>query len=270
MTWLDKLEKRLGFLAIPRLIRVIVGFNALVFVLAQISSPNGQRVADSAFVRALELDRGAVMHGQLWRLFTYIFIPQTFSPLWVIFALWFLYYVGEGLEQAWGSFRVTLYYLVGMIGTTVAAFFFGGNFANGVLNASLFFAFAWFYPDEVIYVFFVLPVRIKWLAWASAAFLLFGFVVGTPPYRVALVVAFANYLLFFGPEIVRQARDRRAVSSRRKRFEIQSRDAETEPLHRCAVCGATELTDPTLEFRVAADGEEYCLPHLVQTKVARS
>ena len=61
-----------------------------------------------------------------------------------------------------------------MIGTTIAAFFFGRNFSNTMLNASLFFAFASFYPDEVIYIFFILPVKVKWLAWISAAFLLFG------------------------------------------------------------------------------------------------
>ena len=37
-----------------------------------------------------------------------------------------------------------------------------------MLAASLFFAFAWFYPDEVIYVFFIIPMKIKWLAWSSS------------------------------------------------------------------------------------------------------
>ena len=52
-----------------------------------------------------------------------------------------------------------------MIGTTIAAFFFGGNFSNSMLISSLFFAFARFYPDLVIYFVFILPVKIKWLAW---------------------------------------------------------------------------------------------------------
>ena len=78
---------------------------------------------------------------------------------------------------------------------------------------------------------------------------------------MALVAAFANYLIFFGPEFFVQARQRREASTRRKRFESPGRD-EAEPLHRCAVCHATELTDPNLEFRVARDGEEYCMAHL--------
>jgi hypothetical protein len=76
-----------------------------------------------------------------------------------------------------------------------------------------------------------------------------------------LVAALANYLIFFGPEFIYQARHRHEVSGRRKRFEDQTR-GETESLHKCAVCGATELSDPNLDFRVARNGEEYCLAHL--------
>jgi hypothetical protein len=203
----------------------------------------------------------------VWRLISYIFIPQATSPLWVLFALWFLWWVGEGLERAWGSFRLTLYFLVGMIGTTVAAFFFGSNFSNSMLLMSLFLAFANFYPEEIIYIFFILPVRIKWLAWISGAFLLFGFFTNSNSYRAALIASLANYLIFFGPEFIYRARHRHEVSSRRKRFDDQTR-SETEPLHKCAVCGATELTDPNLDFRVASDGEEYCVAHLPSAQTA--
>ncbi|MDP9254379.1 MAG: rhomboid family intramembrane serine protease, partial [Verrucomicrobiota bacterium] len=120
MNLLDKLERRLGFLAIPGLIRIIVAFNALVFVLVRLNP-------DFQFV--LDLNPARIMHGEVWRLVTYIFLPQTFSFLWVVFVLWFLWFIGEGLEQAWGAFRLTLYFLVGMIGTTIAAFFFGSNFS---------------------------------------------------------------------------------------------------------------------------------------------
>src|SRR5438552_19031566 len=153
-----------------------------------------------------------------------------------------------------------------MIGTTIAAFFFGSNFSNGMLIASLFFAFARFYPDEVIYVLFILPVKIKWLAWVFAAFLLLGFVLNSNSYRAALIAAFANYFIFFGPEFIRQATHRREVSTRRRRFEDHSRSVH-DCLHRCAVCGATELSDPSLDFRVARDGEEYCMAHLPKAEM---
>jgi membrane associated rhomboid family serine protease len=260
MAWIDKLERRLGFLAVPGLIRIIVGFSALVFILVRLNP-------DFRFV--LDLDPARIRHGEVWRLLTYIFIPQTFSFLWIIFALWFLWFIGDGLERAWGPFRLTLYVIVGMVGTTTAAFFFGSNFSNSMLIASLFFAFARFYPNEIIYAFFILPVKIKWLAWVSAALLLLGFFVNPNSYRMALVAALSNYLIFFGPQIVYEARHRQEVSTRRKRFEIQSR-SEVEPLHKCAVCGATELTDSALDFRVARDGEEYCVPHLPKAETPAS
>src|SRR5881392_3041463 len=237
MTWLDKLERRFSFLGIPGLIRIVIGFTALVYVLVYLNR---------GFESFLTLDPVLILRGQVWRLITYIFLPQTFSPLWVLLALWFLWFIGEGLERAWGPFRLTLYFVVGMMGTTIAAFFF---------------AFARFYPDEVIYILFILPVKIKWLAWIYAAFLMLGFFLGPNSYRAALIAVFINYFIFFGPEIIHQARHRHDVSTRRRRFEVQSR-SPTETLHRCALCGATELSDPNLDFRVAQDGEEYCMAHL--------
>ncbi len=260
MTVLDKLERRIGFIAIPGLIRIVVMFNALVF---------GLVLLNPGFEDYLALSPVRILHGEVWRLVTYIFVPRIQHFLWVVVALWFLWFVGDGVERAWGAFRLTLFYVVGMIGTTAAAFFFGSNFSNGMLNATLFFAFARFYPDEVIYVFFILPLKIKWLAWIGAAFLMFSFIGGTLAYRMAFLAAFANYFIFFGPEIWREFRQRKEVSSRRKRFEVQSR-TETEPLHRCATCSATEVSNPELEFRVARDGEEYCMAHLPSAVAANA
>ena len=252
MSWLDKLERRLGFIAIPGLIRIVVGFSALVFLLVWL---------DPAYINVLDLDPVRIRHGQVWRLFTYIFVPQTLSPLWILFVLWFLWWIGEGLESAFGAFRLTLYFFLGMIGTTVAAFFFGSYFANSMLMASLFYAFARFYPDQVMYILFVLPMKIKWVAWAMALFLFIGLFLGSNSYRMAVVAALSNYLIFFGPQIMHEARQRRDVTTRRQRFEGSAR-VESEPLHKCATCGATELTDASLDFRVARNGEEYCVPHL--------
>ena len=260
MTLLDKLERRIGFIAVPGLVRIIVTFNALVF---------GLVLLNPGFESYLALDPIRILHGEVWRLVTYIFVPQIRHFLWVAVALWFLWFVGDGLERAWGPFRVTLFYLVGMIGTTIAAFFFGANFSNVLLNSTLFFAFARFYPDEVIYVMFILPVKIKWLAWFFAALLMFGFLTGSNAYRMAMVAAMSNYFIFFGPELFHQMRHRKEVSERRKRFEVQTRH-DAEPLHKCATCGATELSDPNLEFRVSHDGEEYCMQHLPSATPATS
>ncbi|MEY2481996.1 MAG: hypothetical protein QOK24_524 [Verrucomicrobiota bacterium] len=252
MSFLDKLERRIGFIAIPGLMRAIVTLNALVFVLV---------LLNQGFDSYLTLDLARIRAGEVWRLVTYIFVPQTAHFLLVVIALWFLWFIGDGLERAWGAFRVTLYFLVGMVGTTVAAVLSNSQFSNQMLFTSLFFAFAHFYPDEVIYVFFILPLKIKWVAWIYAGFLGIGFVTQSNSYRLALIAALSNYLIFFGPGVIQNLRNRKETAGRRKRFEVQSRSDE-EPLHKCATCGATELSDPSLEFRVARDGEEYCIAHL--------
>lgn len=252
MRFLDKLERRIGFIAIPGLIRAIVTLNVLVFVLVYLNK---------GFDSYLALDIARIRAGEVWRLITYIFVPQMSHPLLVLMALWFLWYVGDRLEQAWGPFRVTLYFLVGMVGTTVAALLSNSQFSNQMLFTTLFFAFAHFYPEEVIYVFFILPLKIKWIAWVYAGFLLLAFMTESNSYRFALIAALGNYFIFFGPETIQKVRQRKEVAGRRKRFEIESR-SEEEPLHKCKTCGATEVSDPNREFRVARDGEEYCLEHL--------
>src|SRR5437588_10971370 len=243
MSFLDRLERRLGFIAIPGLIRAVVTLNALVFVLVYLN-----KVFDSY----LALDVARIRAGEVWRLVTYMFVPQMSHPLLVLIALWFLWFIGDGLERAWGPFRLTLYFLVGMIGTTVAAVLSNSQFSNQMLFTTLFFAFAHFYPDEIIYVFFILPLKIKWIAWVYTAFLLLAFVTQSNSYRLALIAALSNYLIFFGPGMIQQLRQRKEVAVRRKRFEIEARSDE-EPLHRCATCGATEMSDSSLEFIVARD-----------------
>src|ERR1039457_5348081 len=102
VSWLDKLEKRFGFLAIPGLIRAVVLFNVLVLGLVWLNP---------SFSSAIDLNPARILHGQVWRLVTYIFIPQTFS-WWVVLFLWFLWFIGDGLERAWGAFKLTLYFFI--------------------------------------------------------------------------------------------------------------------------------------------------------------
>jgi hypothetical protein len=221
---------------------------------------------------ALVLWPPAIMQGEVWRLVTYIFIPQFggLLPDWLGAALYmlFLWWVGNGLEHALGPFRLNLYYLIGMIGITVASFLeayitggLGGEFSGGLLNTSLLFAFAQFYPDEIIFIMYILPAKVKWIAWIAAAVLLFHVLSGGLEYAVTLAVALANYIIFFGPEIYRNARTRQQVAERRRKFEA-AKVPESETLHECAVCHRTEVTNPDLDFRVARDGQEYCREHL--------
>lgn len=257
MTWIDRAEARFGHLAIPNLLRIVAGFNALVFVLYKLNP---------SWLDTLRLIPERIMAGEVWRLVSYVFIPQIGGPvadwLFALLYVWYLWWLGEGLEEAMGSFKVNLFYFLGMIGTTVAAFFFGAGFSTFMLNSSLFFAFARFYPEMTIYFMLVLPVKVKWLAWIYGALLFVGLIGASVSYLFAVVAALANYIIFFGKEILQEAALRREVSTRRQRFESAKTAAAEESLHRCEVCHRTEIDEPHLEFRVARDGHEYCVEHL--------
>jgi hypothetical protein len=260
MSWISWLEARAGFLGIPRLMQMIALLNGLVYLL---------HLFQPSYVFALLLIPERILHGEVWRLVSYIFVPEmllrggnpALQPLFLFVYLWFLVWMGDALEHAWGAFRVTLYYFLGMVGVTIAAFLFGGGglFAF-LLNLSLFFAFATLYPDVQIYVLFVLPLKVKWLALVSLAPLLLELILGSLSTKAAILVSFLNYFVFFGPMIYSKLQTRTAADLRRRKYE--SKAAPEDTLHRCTVCKRTEKDSPELEFRVSRNGEEYCLDHL--------
>ena len=257
MRWINRLEFKLGRYAIPNLMHLIAVLTVIAFILYKL---------DPKYLEPLYFDRGLILRGQIWRLVTFVIIPPTGNfpfPDYLNNFMYFFYlrFIGNGLEQAWGTFKLNLFYFIGVLGAILAAFLFPG-FPTGIyLNASLFFAFARFYPDLEIYFFFILPVKIKWLAWLSAAGILFSFVALGGQARAIILLSLANYLIFFGREIFMETRMRRDVSDRRSRFK-QSAAQESEALHRCSVCAKTDLTHPELDFRVGKDGEDYCIEHL--------
>ena len=264
MRWIYVLERRFGHLAIPGLMRVVVGFNVLVYLMMW---------GKPGFAEMLTLRPERVMAGEVWRLATYIFIPAATAggklnaePLNLLFALFyfnFLWLMGEGLERAWGTFKLNLYYLLGMVGTTAAVFFFGAGDVTGIyLNLSIFFAFATLFPNFPILLMFIIPIAAKWSALFSAGVLALSFVEGPISVRLAIAVAFGNYLLFFGYEWAKIWRDQGRTVARRQQFQMAAHTDGDTTLHHCKVCGATEASAPEKEFRVAADGEEYCLTHL--------
>ncbi len=247
-TWLNKLVAWLSRFAITGLTRYLVMLNALVYVLL-LAQPN--------YGSVLSLDMSKIAAGQVWRLVSYLFIPPTTSIIFIVFALSLMWMIGDALEEAWGAFRLNVYYVVGMIGTTIAACLVPGPTTNVFLNTSLFFAFATLFPNFQLLVFFVLPVKVKWLAWISAILLVPPLLQGPWSIRATLIAAYANYLLFFGPQIWRSIRENAKLSERRAQFQI-AKTTEHDSLHVCAQCGATEITHPDRDFRVRQDGTEFC------------
>lgn len=250
-------QKLLNHLAVPGLIRYVALMNALVFILHLLAP---------GYVTVLELNPRLILEGQVWRLVTWIFIPETLNPFWIFFALLFLIYVGDGLEAEMGAERVMRFYVSGVFLCTVVNFLFGlqgagsavGR-ANTFLNLSLLLAFATLYPGFKVLVFFVLPLRVIWLASISAGLMLLASL-GQPTVVMAtLGAAFLNYFLFFHREI--PSLFGKPSLPRPSRMQAAHK-VDDAPLHRCATCGRTGTTHPDLDFRVASDGSEYCTEHL--------
>lgn len=201
--WLDKLERRYGrYSGIRNLMQYVVAGMAAVFVADLLLIPM-LGVSASSY---LAFNREAVLHGQIWRLITFIFIPPDSSMLFIIFSLLFYWMVGTMLQNNWGTFRFTLYYLCGMVGA-VASGCITGYATNYYLNMSLFFACALLYPEMQLSMYFVIPVKMKWLAILDAVLLLLSFLQTTWAGRLSMVFALLNVLLFFGGRFITMGQD---------------------------------------------------------------
>jgi membrane associated rhomboid family serine protease len=230
---LARLERTfLGRLAIERLTTFIVGGMAITYVLS---------MTRPGFIQHLYFDPRLVA-SQPWRLVTFLFLPPPSSMIWVLLALYFTYLIGTSLEQEWGALKFNLYYLLGAMGIAAAGFITGTAQTNEFLNMSLFFAFATLFPDYEIRVFFVLPVKVKWLGLLSAAFVAYQVAVGGTSTRVAIAAVFANYLLFFAGHIAALLKGRRVLvrqAARRAEQRPQAEEREVEA-RACAICGAKQ------------------------------
>ncbi len=225
----------------------------------------------------LSLNVGMILRGQLWRLITFLVYPPAFGSwsftqiFYGLIALLLYYNLGQTLEYVWGAFRFNVFFFMGVLAQIAAAFagyFLFGSYwipSTGYLNASLFFAFCIINPDAQFYLFFVLPVKAKWMAIAEAAVYLYDFIAGSIGVKVELLISLITIILYF--LITRNYKHYMPKqNSRRQEFKKQAKIVVPgKTRHRCAVCGRTELDGPELEFRYCSRCEgnyEYCQDHL--------
>ena len=287
MKWLNKMERKFGKYAIPNLMFYIVILYAVGFILELMSAALN---IDSFYKWYLSLDMEAILHGQIWRLVTFIIQPPNASWWFMIFALYLYYMIGRQLEMVWGTFRFNVYYFMGVlfhiIASLLAYLIFKESLPLGThyLNLSLFLAYATIYPNQKFYLMGIIPIKVKWLAWIEAAGLCFT-ILGAfvPMYNLILLfgssirtaaleafVSILNFLIFF-----LMTRNMRKYSPKeikrkqtyRKQVQVGQQQARYEngARHRCHVCGRTELDDENLEFRYCSKcngNYEYCQDHL--------
>lgn len=246
MTFWEKLERKIGWIAIPRIGTIII-MGQVVALLMQMTSPG---IAEfMAYVPA------KVIQGEVWRIFAIFFIPPPVPAggLGILFLLieWYIFYLmTSALESTWGTFKLTCYILVGALIVMVTAFIAPNSpVQNGFLLISVFLAFAYLFPDFELLLFFVLPVKVKWLGIiAGAGYLLYAFTIPLP-FKLIALSGVGNFVVFFSRDIVLRLRSGQKKAARK----AEKAKAAAEPFHTCDVCGATDLSHPEREFRYRDD-----------------
>jgi len=228
----------------------------------------------------MRFDRSLILHGQIWRLFSYVFLPQT-SGLWLFLLLFAYYGIGRMVERVWGTLKFNLFYLCGILIMDIAAMFLNAVPGGSYLNMSLFLALATLYPDNRVLLMYIIPIKMKYLAWVYLLLLAADLV------RLDFFPLFAllNYFLFFGADCLNvlpeswQRRLRRSPAVHEKpnanwakayvrRPASHSKETVVDApayRHKCAVCGRTDVSDPDLEFRYCSKCSGYycyCQDHI--------
>ena len=292
---INKLERKFGKYAIRGLMKYLMllyGVGLLVFFL----SPG-------FYAEWLTLDVEKVFfHGQVWRLVTFLIQPieQETQLIFVLISMYLYYFIGNMLEMKWGAFRFNLFYFSGILltilGSIITYFMYylivGVGISVGAsleyINLAMFFSFAVEFSEVQLLLFFLIPVKVKYLGIFYGAYYVYQFAkvyiyLGPQAFlmvAIPFLVGIANFLIFwFATRKARRAR-RATIADLRRRYQYMQgiRVGEREgsvvntagtkkviTKHRCAVCGRTELDDDMLEFRFCSKCEgdyEYCMDHL--------
>ncbi len=269
ITWLDRFCAKHPRFAIYNLMFYIAIANVTIYLIDTFSLG---RVSLSSM---LSFFRNAIFQGQVWRLVTFVLVPQGSGLLLVAISAYFYYWVGSMLEREWGSTKFTVFY-VGGVFLNILFGLMTGYASMYYVNLSLFFAFATLYGDMRVLLFFIIPVKVKWLAWLDAALfawsILSSLMVGNWMGALLPVVAILNYLIFFWQDFLYLfSRIKRRTSSNVVNFKRAQREAKKKAgqtggyMHKCAVCGVTDADQPSMEFRYCSkcDGYYcYCINHI--------
>lgn len=265
MRWIDRMERRLRPFAIPYLTNVLVAFQAILYL--------GLMLGDQqAVVQQFALIPEQVFQGEVWRVLSYVIIPPAgYQPIFVFFYFYLFYLMGNALETQWGNVAFNLFLGIGLAATAgvglAAAAIAPEQFrpqdaiGNEFVYGSIFLAFAHMFPNFQLLLFFILPVKIRWLAliqWAGYAIAMFS---GGLAAVVMIGPAVLNFFVFFGPDLVR-----RVLAGKRRMEQKAAKIAESSrPKHVCAICGISNLTHPDEQFRYCSKCHgtpAYCEAHL--------
>ena len=266
---------------IPNLMMFVSAGIAIVYLFSFID-PSG------AIYRFMCYNRASILSGQVWRLVTYIFIPDTNGLLFLAIQLYFYYIIGRILERDWGTLRFNIFYFTGVLMTSVAALVLNAYATAFYINFSLFMAYASLYPENRVLLFFIIPLKIKYLAIAYLVLTIFGIIGGTFPSNLLPLFALLNYIIFFWPQMKNMVNSskrrysKESVNFRRQMNDIRNQNSKAGPnwaegakvysgggqkpyRHKCHVCGKTDAEYPDLDFRYCSKCNGYycyCPDHI--------
>lgn len=271
MNFLNKMERKFGRYAIRNLTKYLILFYVIGYILSFLGNATGFPV-----FAYLTMNPSLVLHGQIWRLFTWVLIPPSGLDIFTIIMLFFYYSLGTSLERTWGDFRYNVYIFSGMLFTVIGSFLmyfimgpmsiYMGTISTYYINLSIFLAFAASYPDMQVMLYFIIPVKIKWMAYLDIAYLTYAFIRSGWMGRMTIIASLLNFILFFLLTRNYNRINPKEVH-RRQQFKkaVHPKMAPGVSKHKCAVCGRTEKDGDHLEFRFCSKcngNYEYCQDHL--------
>ncbi len=282
---MSEFERRFGKYAIPNLTLYLIAGYAVGYMI---------QLINSEFLLYLSLDVYKILHGQIWRVITWILIPPYHSDiLWTAILMYFCYNIGRSVERLWGTYRFNVFFFSGIIITVISAFLayvifillYGNDyflllevlypylwyaFGTYYINVSLFLALAMTIPDQMGRYMFIIPVKLKWLGFLDLFFLAY---IAFSARRFddaiftwcAIGAALLNCLLFYLFNIKKIRTPKQAMRNAQFQQNIRKASASKITRHKCAICGKTEESDPNMEFRFCSKcngNYEYCSTHL--------
>lgn len=219
----------------------------------------------------LSFSRYYILHGEIWRLVTFIFVPTSTNPFYLLLSCYVVYWTGQMLEREWGTTKFSLFYLCGVL-WSIAGGMLLGTARIYYIHLSFFLVIATMYSEMQVLFMFVMPIKMKWLAMLDVALILLDAL----EYGVIILLwalpSFINYFIFTWPfwsmtlGFVRRQADPQVINFKRARKQAEKKARETGGyMHKCAVCGLTDRDDPNMEFRYCSkcDGYYcYCANHI--------
>lgn len=280
MDFMTKLERKFGKFAIPNLTVILIAGFAVGYLI---------EIFASGALELIALNPAKVMQGQIYRLITWVVIPPSSDNLFfVVIMLFFYFSIGKTLENTLGDFRYTVYILSGIIFTDIGMMFtyivmkvmgqvdiLNMYYAYGLYGAStyylcmsMFLAYAFLYPDQQVLLYFIIPIKVKWMGYLDIIYLIVKVLqFGLMQYYTGMITVIMSVLNFIVFYLMCRNSNRMtyAHKKRKRRYRQEVRQTQILTRHKCAICGQTEEDNPNLEFRYCSrckGNYEYCQNHL--------